>query len=226
MKIGVIGSGNMGRALGVRLANLGHSVMFGARRPGQVASAAALAGSGGKSGSTDDAARFGEVLVWTMREPNPAAVLTDPSLLDGKIVIDLNNRHYAEARSGALPAQAIAAQLQAKAAKARVVKAFNTIAMEAFDTSPAALRAGGAQTFIAGDDPEAKAAVVKLSDELGFEAVDVGGIEQAFVVEALGDVVRLVMIEGGRGFLAHLRIAALPNPDLQTIGSRDPSPYG
>jgi 8-hydroxy-5-deazaflavin:NADPH oxidoreductase len=88
------------------------------------------------------------------------------------------------------------------------------------------LRAGGAQTFIAGDDPEAKAAVVKLSDELGFEAVDVGGIEQAFAVEALGDVVRLVMIEGGRGFLAHLRIAALPNPDLQTIGSRDPSPYG
>jgi 8-hydroxy-5-deazaflavin:NADPH oxidoreductase len=216
----------MGRALGVRLANLGHPVMFGARRPGQAAAAAALAGSGGKSGSTDDAARFGEVLVWTMREPNPAAVLTDPTLLDGKIVIDLNNRHYAEARSGALPAQAIAAQLQAKAAKARVVKAFNTIAMEAFDTSPATLRAGGAQTFIAGDDSEAKAAVAKLSDELGFEAVDVGGIEQAFVVEALGDVVRLVMIEGRRGFLAHLRIAALPNPDLQTIGGREPSPYG
>jgi 8-hydroxy-5-deazaflavin:NADPH oxidoreductase len=226
MKIGVIGSGNMGRALGVRLAKLGHSVMFGARRAGQAAAAAALAGPDGKTGSTDEAARFGEILVWTMREPEPAAVLADPTLLDGKIVIDLNNRHYEEARSGALPTKTIAAELQANAPKARVVKAFNTIAMEAFDTSPASLHAAGAQTFLAGDDGEAKAVVAKLSDELGFEAVDVGGIKQAFAVEALGDVIRLVMIEGNRGYLAHLRVAALPNPNLQTIGDRAPSPYG
>lgn len=226
MKIGIIGSGNMGRAIGVRLAALGHEVFFGARRPEQAAAAAALT-DGAQHGRNDAAARFGEVLVWTMREANPAQVLDQSSLLDGKVVLDLNNRDFAnEVRQGVWFDRAIAERLQAAAPAARVVKALNTVAMETFDTNPALLRAAGAQTFLAGHDPSAKGIVGGLVRELGFEPVDLGDGSAAFrAAEALGDVVRILMIDRHHGSQAHLRLSTLPTPDLVVVGKREPSAY-
>jgi len=227
MKVGIIGSGNMGRAVGVRLAQSGHEVMFGARRAAQAAAAAERAANGALAGSTDEAAAFGEVLVWTIRDPQPSAVLSKPETLEGKVVLDLNNRDYAnEVRQGAWFEAAIAERLQAAAPKAKVVKALNTIAMEAFDTSPDALRQAGAQSFIAGDDKDAKAAVAKLLNDLGFTAVDLGkGTAAMRAAEALGDIVRLLMIDGGQGGRANLQLRRLPEPDLATIGERGASDY-
>ncbi|HEV2605569.1 MAG TPA: NAD(P)-binding domain-containing protein [Microvirga sp.] len=227
MNIGIIGSGNMGRALGTRLAAVGHQVMFGARRPEQAHAAAERAGSGATAGSNDEAAAFGEVLVWTMREPDPAAVLVNPALLDGKVVIEVNNRDYAnEARSGAWFEKAIAERLQDNAPAARVVKAFNTIAMESFDTTPEALRESSAQTFVAGEDGDAKVAVAKLAADLGFLAVDVGSDRASLrAVEALGDVIRIIMIDAGRGGRAHLSLNTLPEPNLRSVGAREASLY-
>ena len=227
MKIGVIGSGNMGRAVGVRLADLGHQVTFGARRLEQAQAAAETAGHGAEAGDTDAAARFGDVLIWTVREPDPAAVFADPGVLDGKIVVDLNNRNYADdVMSGVWFSQAIAERLQNAAPGSRVVKALNTIAMEAFDTSPDALRADGAQSFVAGDDPDAKATVGTLLTDLGFTPVDLGSGPAALrAAEALGDVIRLLMIDGGHGGRAHLTLTTLPKPDLSTIGARADSNY-
>ena len=228
MKIGIIGSGNMGRSIGVRFAHLGHEVFFGARRPEQSAKAAALAGKGARHGTNDEAAAFGDVLVWTMRQPDPAAVLRRPAVLDGRVVIDLNNRNYGqEVKSGAWFAESIAETLQNNAPRARVVKALNTIAMEAFDTSPERLTGAGAQTFLAGDHTEAKEDVAKLVGDLGFEAVDLGSGPAAFrAAEALGDVIRLLMIDGQCGGRAHLVLKTLPAPDLDTIGVREASNYG
>ncbi len=227
MKIGIIGSGNMGRAVGVRLAQLGHPVTFGARRLEQAQSAASVAGHGATAGDNEAAARFGEVLVWTIRETDPAAVFADPSVLDGKTVLDLNNRNYAEeVKTGAWLTEAIAERLQKTAPTARVVKALNTIAMETFDTSADALRAAGAQSFIAGDDAEAKTKVAALLADLGFTAVDLGtGPAALRAAEALGDVIRLLMIDGGHGGRAHLTFGTLPVPDLSTIGERADSNY-
>ena len=227
MKIGIIGSGNMGRAVGVRLAQSGHEVMFGARRSEQAAAAAERAGNGALAGSTDEAAAFGEVLIWTIRDPQPSAVFADPTKLDGKVVLDLNNRDYAnEVRQGAWFNTAIAERLQDAAPKAKVVKALNTIAMEAFNTSANALRQAGAQSFIAGDDREAKAAVAKLLDDLGFAPIDLGeGVAAMRAAEALGDVIRLLMIDSGRGGRANLQLRVLPEPDLATIGERGASDY-
>lgn len=226
-RIGIIGSGNMGRALGVRLAQLGHAVTFGARRHEQAEAAASLAGSGAKAGSNEEAAAFGEILIWTLREPDPTQVLADPQLLDGKVVVDLNNRSYApDAKTGAWFQEAIAERLQANAPRARVVKAWNTIAMESFDTDPAALRASKAQTFIAGADAAAKGLVAELSADLGFAAVDLGDGPAAFrAAEALGDIIRLLMIDGGRGGRAHLVLTELPEPMLASIGEREGSSY-
>ncbi len=227
MKVGIIGSGNMGRAIGVRLAQLGHDVMFGARRSEQAAAAAERAANGALAGSTDEAAAFGDVLVWTIRDPQPSAVLSNPETLDGKIVLDLNNRDYAnEVHQGAWFETAIAERLQDQAPKAKVVKALNTIAMEAFDTSSDALRSAGAQSFIAGKDKDAKAAVTKLLDDLGFNAVDLGeGVAAMRAAEALGDVIRLLIIDAGHGGRANLQLHRLPEPDLATIGERGVSNY-
>lgn len=153
--------------------------------------------------------------------------MSEPGLLGRKIVVDLNNRDYAaEASQGRSFGEAIAERLQAAAPRARVVKAFNTIAMETFDTDPAALRSAGAQTFLAGDDAAAKATVSQLAGELGLEAVDAGAGAPAFrAVEALGDVIRILMIDGGRGGRAHLTLKMLPEPTLGLVGGRQPSSY-
>ncbi|MEM9013425.1 MAG: NAD(P)-binding domain-containing protein [Pseudomonadota bacterium] len=227
MKIGVIGSGNMGRALGVAAARAGYDVFFGARRAEQAEAAARQAGGGAEAGSTDDAVAFGEMLIWTMREPDPAKVLANPAALVGKIVVDLNNRDYAnDVQNGVWFDAAIAERLQAAAPEARVVKAFNTIAMETFDTAPKALREAGAQVFLAGGDAEAKRLVEAFARDLGFRSVGLGDGPAALrAAEALGDVIRLLMIDGGHGGRANLQLAMLPKPALGAIGERESSHY-
>jgi len=86
----------MGQAMGVRLAQLGHEVMFGARRPQLAQASAELVGhSQARASSNDEAAAHGELLFWTVRDPRPGSVLVDQALLEGKVVIDINNRDYA-----------------------------------------------------------------------------------------------------------------------------------
>ncbi len=65
-----------------------------------------------------------------------------------------------------------------------------------------------------------------LVEQLGFTPVDFGrGGPAMRAVEALGDAVRLVMIDGARGGRAHLAAITLPDPDLETIGGRQSSSY-
>ncbi len=229
MKIGIIGTGNMGRALGVRLSRIGHPVRFGARRREQAEAAAALAGNGALAGSDDEAAAFGAVLIWTMREPDPAAVLRDSGLLDGKVIIDLNNRDYAHEVVGSDArwfdvslGEALAANLP----KAHVVKCFNTIAMEVLDTSAEALRKARAQIFVAGASDDARRQVAALAAELGFEATDLGAGKTAMrAAAALGDVVRFCIMGWGMGGRANIAVNLLPEPDLNAIGGRQSSGY-
>lgn len=227
MKIGIIGSGNMGRAIGVRLSDLGHDLFFGARRREQADDAAALAKKGAKAGPNMQAAAFADIIIWTIRTSDPSEVLADPTILEGKIVIDLNNRDYSEGvRNGGWFETAIAEDLQAALPKAHIVKALNTIAMETFDTTPQKLMEAGAQTFLAGANEDAKRLVADLVGDLGFEAVDLGSGRAAYrAAEALGDVIRLLMIDGGKGGRAHLVLSRLPKPDLSSIGERGPSEY-
>src|SRR5436190_23934260 len=86
MKIGVIGSGNMGRTLGLAWAERGHDVFFGARDPARAEAVARMSASA-RYGTNDEAAAHGEVLLWTVRDA-PEAVERS---LAGAIVIDCNN---------------------------------------------------------------------------------------------------------------------------------------
>ncbi len=131
MKIGIIGSGNMGRSLGTLWAEQEHQVFFGAR-DAEKGRAVAQAVLGTQGGTNDEAAAFGDVLLWTARGANPASVLASIDILAGKILIDCNNSEIPEGFAFPPIVQSLAEKLQAEVPHTRVVKAFNTIAQEVF----------------------------------------------------------------------------------------------
>ena len=118
MRIGIVGIGPVGQPLGTIWARAGHEVAFGSRDPARAA--AAVIGVAGTHGTTqEEAAAFGEVVVWTPRGVMPA----DPDMLTGKIVLDPNNRGPGPDGSYASPRPerpSLAGQLQAAAPRALV----------------------------------------------------------------------------------------------------------
>src|SRR5262245_62295714 len=92
MKIGISGTGNMGRALGLRWAAVVHHVLFGSRDRSKAESIAAIDSGRAQAGDFDAAAAFGEVVLYTVRGVLPSALLRNPRALAGKIVIDCKNR--------------------------------------------------------------------------------------------------------------------------------------
>jgi len=198
MNIGILGSGNMGRALGLVWAERGHQVFFGARNPAQAQAAVALAPGLGvqkrvQAGSNDEAARFGELLLYSARGVQPAEMLSDLSVLAGKVVVDMNN--------GDLPADLIyppvtrfhAEALADGAREAKIVKAFNTVPAGVFELCPDAIRPYRISTFIASDDMAARRIVAGLAEEIGFVPVDCGPLVHARLLEGVADYIRLLL---------------------------------
>jgi len=184
MKIAVIGTGKVGAALGSGWAKAGHKIVFGARDVNKADLKALCAGIGATAATSADAARQGDVVVlalpWTIAE-SAVKALGD---LKGKIIIDCMNP--LAMKDGALGlergyttsgGEAVASWLPS----VKVVKTFNQVGAEMmmagdrFETRPV--------MFLAGDDDTAKATVVKLVGDLGFEALDAGGLKQARILE-------------------------------------------
>ena len=223
MKIGIIGSGNMGRSLGILWAEQGHEVFFGARTTEKGQEIAAIAEHKTQGGSNDAAAAFGEVLLYTARGVNPAEVFSLIGVLDGKILIDCNNQEIPENFAYLAITQSLAEKLAAEVPKARVVKAFNTMAQELFELAPDPLKDYNVSVFIAGDDELAKQTVMQLATEIGFQAIDCGELRHARLVEGLGDLVRLLMIQQQMGSTATISVHALPPAQTQRLGGRQDS---
>ena len=222
MKIGIIGTGNMGRSLGILFAEQGHQLLFGARNLEKAQAAAALAGRGAAAGSNDDAAAFGDVLVWGIRDVPAVEVLKNLSSVAGKPVIDMNNtpgQKEAGARSSTL---SVAERLQAELPGAKVVKAFNTFPSEVFELAPSPLADYNVSVFLASDDAAAKDVVGRLAASIGCVPVDCGGLKNAGVLEGVADLTRLLI---GMGHPMTVTISArdLPAPAGQRLGGRQPS---
>lgn len=205
--IAVIGTGNVGAALGPEFAAQGHTIVYGSREPGRDDVRAVVAATpGNASVTTPQEAVVGADMV-LLAVPGVAAVEVAAGLgdLSGKILIDPTNVYT---REGGRLAHGIpgkgsnAALIQAAQPGAYVVKAFNTLNFRQMVDPETA---GGPITImLAGDNAEAKAAVAELVRGMDLDAVDVGGLEYAHVLEEM-----LVMWAGalgsGRQFNYYLR---------------------
>ncbi|VTU39632.1 2-dehydropantoate 2-reductase [Variovorax sp. PBL-H6] len=230
MKIGIIGTGNMGRILGCGWAVHGHEVFFGARNPQTAIEAADLAqkngAAGARAGSNREAALFGDVIFYSVRDVEPSHVIGDISALDGKVVIDPNNWPIPEGKFDFAPvAQSLAEKLQAWLPRSRVVKCFNTMAQELFEMPVAELRAQKVSAFIASDFADAREAVVGLARDLGLAPVDMGPLRNARIVEPLGDVIRYLILGAGLGPYTTLKVDVLEPAEAGRFGGRHASAW-
>ena len=223
MKIGIIGSGNMGRSLGILWAEQGHEVFFGARTAEKGKAVADFAKNNTQGGTNDDAAKFGEVLLYTVRGVNPAEVLTSTDVLTGKILIECNNSDIPEGFAFPPIVKSLAEELAEKLPNVRVVKAFNTMSQELFELAPDPLRNYGVSVFVAGDDEQARKTVMSLAEEIGFAPVDCGALRNSRMIEGVGDLIRFLMIGQNLGSYATISVNTLPAPQAQRLGGRQPS---
>jgi hypothetical protein len=184
MKIGIIGSGNVGSALGQRWAAAGHEIKYGVRNPAKPELVALLKKIGARAGaaSVAEAAAFGDVIVLTTPWNGTQAAIQSAGKLAGKIVVDCTNPLKADLSGLSVGFGTSGAEQVAHWANgARVVKCFNTTG--AGNMTDPRFGTDRAVMFLAGDDDAAKGTVSKLGEELGFEMVDAGGLEIARLLE-------------------------------------------
>jgi 8-hydroxy-5-deazaflavin:NADPH oxidoreductase len=221
MKIGIIGTGNMGRALGLRWARGGHDVLFGSRDLSKARAVAASGPDSVQAGDLDSAAAFGDVVLYTVRDVFPSSLLREPQVLAGKIVIDCNNSAILgldipdpDRRPGLhfpTPIPSLAERLAADAQGARVVKAFNTMPSKIIELDWEKLAPHRVSVFLCSDDRQAKSVVGGLAEELGFVSVDSGELERAQLVEAVADFIRFQILGMGLGPFATISVHLVPN---------------
>ena len=184
MKIGIIGAGAIGGTLTRRLTALGHQVsVANSRGPESLVDLAAETGA--KPVSVAEAARSGEVVVVTIPEKNIQNLPRDlfAATPDCVVVVDTGN-YYPRQRDGrieAIEAGTTESRWVAQQLKRPVVKAFNNIhAQDLLELGQPKGTPGRIALPVAGDDPAAKAVVLRLVDELGFDGVDGGTLDESW----------------------------------------------
>lgn len=191
MKIGILGSGDVGKTLANGFIKHGYEVMIGTRSPEKLSTWKAKAGSNGRVGSFNETAAFGEILVLAAKgtTAKDTLQLAGAVNLKGKTIIDATNP-IAEAPpvNGVLKFftsldNSLMEQLQAAYPEARFVKAFSSVG-NALMVNP---DFGGIKPtmFICGNDAAAKKEASKILDQFGFEVEDMGHAEAARAIEPL-----------------------------------------
>ena len=203
-RVGVLGTGEVGRRLAAGFQSRGHDVMIGSRDPDKPELKEWLDGDGDgvKPGTFAQAAAHGELLVLAVLGDAAESVIAEagPDQFSGKVVIDTTNPLDF---SGGFPPKlsicgedSLGERVQRALPEARVVKAFNTIGNPYF-VDPS-FSQGEPTMLIAGNDEAAKASVADVLADFGWpDVVDIGGIEGSRELEAI--CVAWVKIGGARG---------------------------
>jgi predicted dinucleotide-binding enzyme len=200
MKITVVGVGPVGTALTRGFLAAGHQVSLAARSPreGLPAPVVPLAGAAEGADLTVLAVPFDAVA-------GALDLLAPP---DGAVLVDATNPFGKPLPAGYSSGAAVVA---AAAPRSRVVKAFNVLGAEHM-TDPTFPDGTRALLPVAGDDPEARATVADLARSVGFDAVEVGGLDNAHLLEEAARYWGLLAFGGGLGRNFALTAAHRPSP--------------
>jgi predicted dinucleotide-binding enzyme len=196
MEIGIIGAGQVGLAVGRRLAEAGHRVkLSSARGPGALAPVAQNIGA--EVAEVIDAAAA-ELVLLAIPWLAVSEVLDPLPDWQGRILVDATNPFvsFDPLQLADLQGRSASVIVASHAPGARVVKAFNSIAMADFDKGP---QEGEARRvlFVSGDDAASKQTVQHLITELGYATVDLGGLEEGGRLQQAGGPL------AGRDFLVN-----------------------
>jgi predicted dinucleotide-binding enzyme len=174
IKIGIIGAGAIGSAFARALSRKGIEIVIAnSRGPETLALLVEELGPTARAGTREEAAAQPIVLVAVNWSKLPTALAGLPDF-DGRIVIDANNSIEAPSfkavdLQGRMSSEVFAEWVPG----ARVVKAFNHLQARLLESDPAA-EGGQRVLFVSGDDAEAKAQVIGLTERLGFLGIDLG----------------------------------------------------
>jgi predicted dinucleotide-binding enzyme len=188
VKVGILGSSDVGKSFARGFGALGHEVVIGSRSPEKLSDFVSGEGDRVTSGTFEEAARSGDLLVLATHgmATEEAITMAGKSNFDHKVVIDATNPLD---QSGGVPrlviglTDSLGEQIQRSIPNARVVKAFNTVGNPLFFKPE--LPGGPPDMFIAGNDADAKKLVSQVCDAFGWGVIDLGGIEASRYLEPM-----------------------------------------
>jgi predicted dinucleotide-binding enzyme len=191
MKIGILGSGNMGAGLGLLWAKAGHEVIFSySRDAAKLRQLAETAGPQAWVGTAAEAVAHSEVVMLAVALPLLEDAIAAGSPFDNKILItcvsglrpDFTGQTIGLATDLTI---SVAEQVQQLAPQARVVEAFNLTFAEIIASESREFEGDRPSLFYCGDDAAAKATVAGLIEDCGYTAIDAGGLGVARSLETL-----------------------------------------
>lgn len=193
MKVAIIGSGKVGKALASSGVRAGHTVTLTATSPEKAAEAAKAIGAH-SARSNAEAVKDADLVIVAVPYDKLGEVFRGlGTAADGKVVIDATNHVNTQNPGEVLNGTSNAEEIQKRHPKVKVVKAFNY----AFAARMAEPSIGGTRLdgFVAGDDPEAKEKVLGFIESIGFRPIDAGPLVMARALEGMGLLIILLQIQ-------------------------------
>jgi predicted dinucleotide-binding enzyme len=184
MNVGILGAGNMAHALGKHLIKKGHRLLVSySRDPSKLDKAAQDLGSGTQSGSPEEAARFGEVILLSTRWEGAASALKAAGSLDGKVIWSIVNPLKPDFSGLVLGTTTSGSEELAKLVpRAAFVAGWPPFA-EVLASESMRFGSDRSTLFYCGDDAAAKQKVATLFEALDVDAVDAGPLYAARFIE-------------------------------------------
>lgn len=189
-KIGILGSGQVAQVLGNGFIKHGYEVMLGTRDVSHLSEWKAKAPGGGKAGTLEETAKFGQIIVLAVKGTSVEGLVKSVAThLNGKTVIDATNpialdppvngvlKYFTDLNESSME------RLQKAVPQANFVKAFNSVGSHLM-VNPN-LKGGMPTMFIAGNSDAAKKEVTEILDRFGWETADMGKVEGARAIEPL-----------------------------------------
>ncbi|HET7293547.1 MAG TPA: NADPH-dependent F420 reductase [Vicinamibacteria bacterium] len=212
MKIAFLGYGNVGAPLADPPQRLGHEVTLAAADPGSetVRKARARNGALGVAAPRDALAGAGVVFLATPFQANQEVLAPLAARLAGKVLVDCTNPVGPGLRDGLESRESGSQAVQRLVPEARVVKAFSIYSFENFEDSAYPGYGVKPMMMLCGDAPAAKKTVGELITQLGWDPLDVGGLDQALHLEHMTLLwVRMVRAGGASPHLVWARLKEL-----------------